>query len=149
MPLPCPCITSFGRMCKQGHWGLTKAVQECMEKVTEGVDSLIPSCLGAVEGRVSNQVEKCMTQVEERVSASEDDKFSDMWTEVDKNPGLITTTLKRVIAEQTTWTVATDWKKFILHRLPDTNQDRAEKRKKRLSQQTFRASNIPRGGRRT
>ena len=149
MPLPCPCITSFGRMCKQGHWGLTKAVQECMHNVTEEVDSLIPSCLGAVERRVSNQVEKCMTQVEERVSASEDDKFSDMWTEVDKNRGLIITTLKRVMAEQTTWTVANDWQNSSFTASLILIRIQLRKGKKRWSKQTFRATNSPRGGRRT
>ena len=122
--------------------GVPKAVEECMQKVTEGVDNSMASCLEMVEGRVSNQVEKCMTQVQEGVSASVDDKINDMWTEVvgrkpkknnpDKNSGLITTTMKRVMLEQKTEDLNRDerLKNFIVHHLPESNQDSAEERAK-------------------
>ena len=121
--------------------GVPKAVEECMQKVTEGVDSSMASCLEKVEGNVSNQVEKCMTQVQEGVSASVDDKISDMWTEVvgrkqkknnpDKNPGIITTAMKRVMLEQKTEDMNRDerLKNFIVHRLPESNRDTADERR--------------------
>ena len=121
--------------------GVPKAVEECMQKVTEGVNSSMASCLEKVEGNVSNQVEKCMTQVQEGVSASVDDKISDMWTEVvgrkqkknnpDKNPGIITTAMKRVLLEQKTEDMNRDerLKNFIVHRLPESNRDTADERR--------------------
>ena len=118
---------------------IPKAVEKCMNQVSEKVDSSVACHMGKMEDGVSNKVGKCLEQVQEGVTASVEEK----WTEVvgrkkkkaskdENDDGTLTTVVKRALLEQKTDEINREsrMKNFIVHRLPESTKDTPDERRK-------------------